>query len=104
MKNGHIYLSAIKLDVLKFIKKFIKEHEYSPTYLEIGRKFRFSRARAGAIISELYKLNLISKSDQAQRNIELSDAQLEKISMLKVNKSYSDTYFERKSNVNRTQK
>jgi len=95
MKNGHIYLSAIKLDVLKFIKKFIKEHEYSPTYLEIGRKFRFSRARAGAIISELYKLNLISKSDQAQRNIELSDAQLEKISMLKVNKSYSTMDFRR---------
>lgn len=93
MKNGHIYLSAIKLDVLKFIKKFIKEHEYSPTYLEIGRKFRFSRARAGAIISELYKLNLISKSDQAQRNIELSDDQLEKISMLKVNKSYSTMEF-----------
>ena len=93
MKNGHIYLSAIKLDVLKFIKKFIKEHEYSPTYLEIGRKFRFSRARAGAIISELYKLNLISKSDQAQRNIELSDDQLEKISMLKVNKSYSTMDF-----------
>ena len=95
MKNGHIYLSAIKLDVLKFIKKFIKEHEYSPTYLEIGRKFRFSRARAGAIISELYKLNLISKSDQAQRNIELSDDQLEKISMLKVNKSYSTMDFRR---------
>ena len=95
MKNGHIYLSAIKLDVLKFIKKFIKEHEYSPTYLEIGRKFRFSRARAGAIISELYKLNLISKSDKAQRNIELSDAQLEKISMLKVNKSYSTMDFRR---------
>jgi len=91
MKNGHIYLSAIKLDVLKFIK----EHEYSPTYLEIGRKFRFSRARAGAIISELYKLNLISKSDQAQRNIELSDDQLEKISMLKVNKSYSTMDFRR---------
>ena len=95
MKNGHIYLSAIKLDVLKFIKKFIKEHEYSPTYLEIGRKFRFSRARAGAIISELYKLNLISKSDQAQRNIELSDDQLEKISILKVNKSYSTMDFRR---------
>jgi len=95
MKNGHIYLSAIKLDVLKFIKKFIKEHEYSPTYLEIGRKFKFSRARAGAIISELYKLNLISKSNQAQRNIELSDDQLEKISMLKVNKSYSTMDFRR---------
>ena len=91
MKNGHIYLSAIKLDVLKFIK----EHEYSPTYLEIGRKFKFSRARAGAIISELYKLNLISKSNQAQRNIELSDDQLEKISMLKVNKSYSTMDFRR---------
>jgi len=88
--NGHqIYLSQIKLDVLKFIKRFIDQHEYSPTYKEISTKFKFSRARAGAIISELYKLNLISKSNQAQRNIELSNNQLEKISMLKVNKSYS---------------
>ena len=59
MKNGHIYLSQIKLDVLKFIKYFIHHNDYAPTYKEVGSKFRFSRARAGAIIAELYKLNLI---------------------------------------------
>ena len=99
MKNGNgqkqVYLSAIKLDVLKFIKKFIDQHEYSPTYAEIGRKFKFSRARAGAIIAELYKLNLIGKSNQAFRNIEMSEQQLGKIPMLKVNKSYSTMDFRR---------
>ena len=91
--GGHIYLSAIKLDVLKFIKKFIDQNEYSPTYLEIAKKFSFSRARAGAIIAELYKMNLITKINQAHRNIELTQNQLEKIPSLKVNKSYSTMEF-----------
>jgi len=91
--NGHIYLSQIKLDVLKYIKYFIQQYDYSPTYKEIGHKFKFSRARAGAIIAELFKLNLISKGEQAHRNIELSDNQISKISMLKVNKSYSTMEF-----------
>ena len=95
MKNGHIYLSQIKLDVLKFIKYFIHHNDYAPTYKEIGSKFRFSRARAGAIIAELYKLNLINKNKQAHRNIELTGKQLHKISMLKVNKSYSTMEFRR---------
>ena len=95
MKNGHIYLSQIKLDVLKFIKYFIHHNDYAPTYKEVGSKFRFSRARAGAIIAELYKLNLINKNKQAHRNIELTDKQLHKISMLKVNKSYSTMEFRR---------
>ena len=91
--NGHIYLSQIKLDVLKFIKYFINHNDYAPTYKEIGQKFRFSRARAGAIIAELFKLGLIDKSKQSHRNIELTDKQAEKIPMLKVNKSYSTMEF-----------
>ena len=91
--NGHIYLSQIKLDVLKFIKHFINHNDYSPTYKEISEKFKFSRARAGAIIAELFKLNLIDKNKQAHRNIELTNKQLEKIPLLKVNKSYSTMEF-----------
>jgi|TARA_X000001388_G_scaffold7963_1_gene4880 SOS-response transcriptional repressor LexA len=88
--NGHnIFLSSIKLNVLIFIRNFIQENDYSPTYLEIGKQFKFSRARAGAIISELYKLGLISKIKQSTRNIEINKNQLEKISRLKVNKTYS---------------
>ena len=49
----------------------------------------FFHGNAGNLSNRIYKLNLISKSNQAQRNIELSNNQLEKISMLKVNKSYS---------------
>ena len=35
MKNGNgnkIYFSEIKYKVLKFIKDFIEEYDYSPTY------------------------------------------------------------------------
>ena len=40
--NGHqIYLSQIKLDVLKFIKRFIEQHEYSPTYKEFLLSLNF---------------------------------------------------------------
>ncbi len=91
--NGHIYLSQIKKDVLNFIKHFIETYDYAPTYKEIGEKFQFTRARAGALIAEFRKLNLISKSNQAHRNIALSDKQLKLIPTLKVNKSYSTMEF-----------
>ena len=91
--NGHIYLSQIKKDVLNFIKHFIETYDYAPTYKEIGEKFQFTRARAGALIAEFRKLNLISKSNQAHRNISLSDKQSKLIPTLKVNKSYSTMEF-----------
>ena len=92
--NGHyIYLSQIKLDVLNYIKNFINHYDYSPTYQEIGNKFKFSAARAGAIIAELYRLELINKNKQAHRNIEFNKKQLEKIPLLKVNKTYSTMEF-----------
>ena len=91
--NGHIFLSRVKLDVLTYIKNFIDHYDYSPTYKEIGSKFKFSAARAGAIIAELYKLKLIDKNNQAHRNIELNQKQLEKIPYLKVNKNYSTMDF-----------
>ena len=93
--NGHIYLSQIKLDVLNYIKNFIETYNYAPTYNEIGTKFKFTRARAGALISEFYKLGFISKGSQAHRNIELSKGQLKKILKLKVNKTYSTMDYRR---------
>ena len=66
--NGHIYLSKIKYDVLKF---------------------KFSRARAGAIVAELFKLNLISKGGSAHRKIRLTDTQTDSIPTLLYNKEYS---------------
>ncbi len=93
--NGHVYLSQIKLDVLNFIKTFIKTNNYAPLYKEIAEKFNFSRARAGALIAEFYKLGLISKGHQAHRNIEINKDQLKTISKLKVNKAYSTMEFRR---------
>ena len=71
-ENGHIYLSKITYDCLDFISTFIKQYKYSPTYKEIAEKFGFSRARAGAICAELFKLGLISKGLAAHRKIRLS--------------------------------
>lgn len=84
-----IYLSKIKYDVLKFISNFIKQHKYSPTYKEIGSKFKFSRARSGAICAELYELGLIQKGGSAHRKIRLSDKQHSDIKTLAFNKEYS---------------
>ena len=85
----YIYLSRIKYDVLKFISEFISKNSYSPTQLEISKKFRFSRARAGKIVSELKSLHLIDLGKSAQRKIRMSAAQINNINTLKFNKEYS---------------
>ncbi len=87
--NGHIYLSKIKYDCLEFISNFIKQNKYSPTYKEIAEHFSFSRARAGAICSELFKLGLMSKGLAAHRKIRLSTKQVMQIPNLDFNKEYS---------------
>lgn len=93
--NGHIYLSKIKYDCLDFISTFIKQYKYSPTYKEIAEKFGFSRARAGAICAELFKLDLISKGLAAHRKIRLSKKQISQIPNLSFNREYSTMEFRR---------
>jgi|TARA_R100000049_G_C1948636_1_gene94971 RIO-like serine/threonine protein kinase len=87
--NGQIYLSHIKYRVLKYISSFMDKHEYSPTFLEIGKKFHFSRARAGVIVAELYALHLISKGKSAHRKIRMDAEQISQIKDLKYNREYS---------------
>ena len=87
--NGHIYLSKIKYDCLDFISNFIKQNKFSPTYKEIGEHFSFSRARAGAICAELFKLGLISKGKAAHRKIRMTEKQTLQIPNLNFNKEYS---------------
>ena len=40
-KNENIYLSKIKYDVLNFISNFIKENNFSPTFVEVGKSLNF---------------------------------------------------------------
>jgi SOS-response transcriptional repressor LexA len=87
--NGTIYFSSVKFKVLDFIKKFIDEHDYSPTFLEIGENFSFSRARAGKICSELYKMGLINKGGSSHRKIRMNPTQLKQVKKLKINREYS---------------
>jgi len=87
--NGTIYFSSVKFKVLAFIKKFIDEHDYSPTFLEIGNHFNFSRARAGKICSELYKMGLINKGGSSHRKIRMNPTQLKQVKGLKINREYS---------------
>ena len=87
--NGTIYFSSVKFKVLDFIKRFINEHDYSPTFLEIGENFSFSRARAGKICSELYKMGLINKGGSSHRKIRMNPTQLKRVKGLKINREYS---------------
>ena len=75
MKNGngkYIYLSEPKLKTLKFITKYIEKHNFSPTFAEISKALKWSRARSGKIVSELYDLGFISKGINAHRKIEMT--------------------------------
>ncbi len=50
MNNGngkYIYLSEPKLKTLKFITKYIEKHNFSPTFAEISKSLKWSRARSG---------------------------------------------------------
>ena len=92
--NGKlIYFSRIKYDVLVYICNFIKKNSYSPTQKEISKKFRFSRARAGKIVAELKKMNLISLGRSAHRKIRMNTEQQQSIAHLKFNKEYSTHEF-----------
>ncbi len=87
--NGkYIYFSQIKSDVLKYIGKYIKEKSYSPTQIEIAKKFRFSRSRAGKILQELRALGFIDFGNSAHRKIRLNSNQLDSVSSRKFNKEY----------------
>ena len=91
MNNGngkYIYLSEPKFKTLKFIKLYIEKHQFSPTFAEISQKFKWSRARSGKIVSELYDLGFISKGISSHRKIEMNTEQMGSVANLNMNKSY----------------
>ena len=87
-REQYIYLSKIKLDVLKHILAFSLDKRYSPTFAEVARKFRFSRARVGKIVSELFLMGFITKGKSAHRNIRIDDYQRKIIEDLQFNREY----------------
>ena len=84
----YIYLSKIKFDVLRHILAFSLDKHYSPTFVEVARRFRFSRARAGKIVSELFKMGFITKGKSAHRNIRIDGYQRKVIEQLRFNCEY----------------
>ena len=91
MNNGngkYIYLSEPKLKTLKFITKYIEKYNFSPTFAEISKSMKWSRASSGKIVSELYDLGFISKGINAHRKIEMTTEQIGSVANLNVNKSY----------------
>ena len=90
-KNGkdYIFLSKVKADVLSYIADFVRDNKYSPTLIEIGKRFGFTRSRSNAIVNDLARANLLTKDLRyPQRKIKLNHQQLLKISSLKVNEIY----------------
>ena len=91
MKNGNghkIYFSEKEYKVLSFIRDFIKKYDYSPTLLEVGKHFGYSRARAGAIIRDLYKMGLIYKGESNHRKIRMTSSQINSVKDLKFNREF----------------
>ena len=84
----YIYLSKIKFDVLRHILAFSLAKQYSPTFAEVARRFRFSRARVGKIVSELFLMGFITKGKSAHRNIRIDDYQKKTIEDLQFNREY----------------
>ena len=83
-----IYFSKVKYDVVVYIKNFYMLNHYTPTLLEIGKQFNFTRARAGKIVSELYKLGFITKGKSTHRRIRLDEDQISLISNVNFNREY----------------
>tara|TARA_Y100001973_G_C5147844_1_gene306396 strand:+ start:729 stop:1016 length:288 start_codon:yes stop_codon:yes gene_type:complete len=87
--NGHkIYFSEKKFKVLKFIKDFIEKYNYSPTLFEIANQFGYSRARAGVIVRDLYKMGLIYKGESNHRKIRMTANQISSVKNLKFNREF----------------
>tara|TARA_S200002703_G_scaffold152463_2_gene152894 strand:- start:35 stop:319 length:285 start_codon:yes stop_codon:yes gene_type:complete len=89
-----IYFSERKLDVFKFITKYFKENEYTPTFAEIAKNLGFTRSRANAIVNDLVKIGLLDKeTDASQRKIRLSKIQVNLLNKLKFNIMYTENEF-----------
>ena len=86
--NDFIYFSKIKYDVVVYIMNFYTLNRYTPTLLEIGKQFNFTRARAGKIVSELYKLGFITKGKSSHRRIRLDEDQISLINTVNFNREY----------------
>ena len=87
-KQQYIYFSEIKYKVLKFISSFVKQKEYSPTFAEVAKKFKFSRARAGKTVGELHSLGFIYKGKASHRKIRMNEYHSFSIPSMKFNREY----------------
>jgi|TARA_R100000655_G_scaffold94670_1_gene136180 SOS-response transcriptional repressor LexA len=58
--------------VLKFIKKFIEENDYSPSYGEIADHMQWkSRSQSKAVIDSLVQYNRVKLIPAKKRSLEL---------------------------------
>ena len=83
-----IYFSKVKYDVARYIIHFYTLNQYTPTLFEIGQQFNFSRARAGKIVAELYKLGFITKGRSPHRRIRIDEDQISLINNVNFNREY----------------
>lgn len=83
-----IYFSKVKYDVAKYIVHFYTLNQYTPTLFEIGQQFNFTKARAGKIVAELYKLGFITKGRSPHRRIRIDEDQISLINTINFNREY----------------
>jgi len=73
MKN-RIPMTPVMLNLLNFIKKYVKKNKYYPTFQEMceGLNYR-SKNSITVLINKLVKRNEIKKINGYRRNIELTN-------------------------------
>jgi SOS-response transcriptional repressor LexA len=72
--NNKIPMTPVMLNLLNFIKKYVKKNKYYPTFQEMceGLNYR-SKNSITVLINKLVKRNEIKKINGYRRNIELTN-------------------------------
>ena len=72
--NNKIPMTPVMLNLLNFIKKYVKKNKYYPTYQEMadGLNYR-SKNSITVLINKLAKRNEVKKINGYRRNIELKN-------------------------------
>ncbi len=78
-------LTKKQAKTVKFIKEFIDENSYSPTYKEIAEHFKVNVNAVQQSISALIKKGSLQKVSGIARGLRLKDAMPEELSRVKSN-------------------
>jgi|TARA_B110000259_G_scaffold38058_1_gene43375 SOS-response transcriptional repressor LexA len=72
--NNKIPMTPVMLNLLNFIKKYVKKNKYCPTFQEMANGLNYkSKNSITVLINKLAKRNEVKKINGYRRNIELKN-------------------------------